>query len=521
MSRESNTPRETGRQGHGEQPAPMHGWPAVLRPKALARHRLRPAVGALAATAVAAFIYRGQPEAGFAILAVIGVAAGWLLFGRVSTLICSAEVVVILACLRLGIAPWPVALVHTAVVVSLTGLAHLAADGFAMDGTSADHERRLAGLTFLLETAESLAGAADRDVVLNTAVRATAQGVSRAGNNLPSHASFHEVVGQQAKVVVVGNDPAEQEIATGFEYPVERNQAARMAIHAGRPAFVRPDHLSGPLRELADRLGWHVLIMAPVYSGGSLQGLLAATARDHPAVDRFQQYMLRTLARLTSLSLDSAAARNQVLSGAGKPDAIEPPLPSLFPGVVAALRDAVQPIKDRILQAPASENGSTRRADDATRAVGKLDDLITSLASRAATDPTTGLLGRELGLAALERDVLRARRTQTGRHCLALLRVATPAAANGSELIRLVADRLRSRLRREDLIFRYAEDEFVCSFADMDSDDAEPILKRIQTELAHELGYTPFVVGLTSLSRNEPIGDRPADQIQVARYNSA
>lgn len=495
--------------------------PAVLRPKALARYRLRPTLGALAAMVLAAFIYRSQPEAEFALLAVIGAAAGWFLVGRVATLICSAEVVLVVGCLWLGIMHWPVALLQIAVVCSLTGLAHLAADGFPIDDTSADQERRLAGLSFLLETAESLVSAVDPDVVLSTAVRATAHGVSRMGNNRPAHASFHEVVGQQAKVVVVGDDPAEQEIATGFEYPIARNQAARMAIHAGRPAFVRPDHLTGPLRELADRLGWHVLIMAPVYSGGSLHGLLAATARDHPAVDRFQQYMLRTLARLTSLSLDSAAARSQMLAAAGRHDASEPSLPTLFPGVVAELRDAVQPIKDRILQTPASENGSTLRADDATRAVGKLDDLISALASRAATDPTTGLLGRELGLAALERDVLRARRTQTGRHCLALLRVSTPAAVNGGELVRLVADRLRSRLRREDLIFRYADDEFVCSFADMDSNDAEPILKRIQTELAHELGYTPFVIGLTSLGRNQPTADRAVDQIQIGQYNSA
>ena len=112
--------------------------------------------------------------------------------------------------------------------------------------------------------------------------------------------------------------------------------------------------------------------------------------------------------------------------------------------------------------------------------------------------------------------MLRARRNQAGRYCLALLRVATPESLNSGELIRLVADRLRSRLRREDLIFRYAEDEFVCSFADMDSDDAEPILNRIQAELARELGYTPFVIGLTSLGQNQPADGHAADQIQIA-----
>src|SRR5207253_3015831 len=162
-----------------------------------------------------------------------------------------------------------------------------------------------------------------------------------------------------------------------------------------------------------------------------------------------------------------------------------------------------------------SKNGSNRASEDVAHGFGKLDGLITTLASRTAIDVTTGLLSRHFGLAALERDVLRARRTLLGRHCVAVLRLAPPGSANSTELIRLVADRLRSGLRREDLIFRNAEDELVCSFADMDRTDAWPILDRIKTELANELGYTPFGIGLTSLSP-----DQPADslsRVEVSR----
>jgi GGDEF domain-containing protein len=483
--------------------------PAGIGPKALGALKVRPVVGALMAIGLALVLYRSQRDVGFAILAVLGGAAGWLLLGRVAGLISLGEVIALAGCLWLGIVPWPTGLVQIAIVITLTGLAHLAAERELSARRNAANERRLDGLTFLLETAESLAGAPDRDVILNTAVRASARGVSRSGSNRSAHAAFHEVIGEQIKIAVVADEAPEREIATGFEYPMARNQAARAAIRTGGPALVRPDHLSGPLRELADRLGWQVLIMAPVYRAGSLQGLLAASARDGPAVDELQQYMLGALARLTSSSLDSAADKHDLLLAAARNGADEVAGPGLLPGVVDELRDAVKPIKDHMLELSAPKNDSRNGSQDVVHAFGKLDDLISTLASRTAIDVTTGLPSREFGLAALERDVLRARRTLLGRHCLAVVRVASSEPANGTELIRVVADRLRLRLRREDLIFRYAEVELVCSFADMDTTDAWPILNGINTELAGELGYTPFAIGLTSLSPGQPADALP------------
>jgi GGDEF domain-containing protein len=487
------------------------GGPAGIGPKALGAHKVRPVVGALMTIGLALLLYRSQRDVGFAILAVLGGAAGWLLLGRVAGLICLGEVIALAGCLWSGILPWPAALVQIAIVITLTGLAHLAAERELSARRNAANERRLDGLTFLLETAESLAGTPDRDVILNTAVRASARRVSRSGNNRSAHAAFHEVIGEQVKIAVVADEPPEREIATGFEYPIARNQAARAAIRTGEPALVRPDHLSGPLRELADRLGWQVLIMAPVYCAGSLQGLLAASARDGPAVDQLQQYMLGALARLTSSSLDSAADKHDLLLVAAKNGAGEVAWPGLLPGVVDDLREAVKPIKDHMLQLRASKNDVKHTSEDVVHAFGKLDDLISTLASRTAIDVTTGLLSRQFGLAALERDVLRARRTLLGRHCLAVVQLASSEPANGTELIRLVADRLRFRLRREDLIFRYTEDEFVCSFADMDRADAWPILNGIRTELAGELGYTPFAFGLTSPSLGQADSFSPVD----------
>jgi len=482
---------------------------ALARPtdtgaKALRAHKVGPVVGALMAIGLAFLLYRSQRDAGFAILAVLGGAAGWLLLGKVARLICLGEVFALAGCVWSGSLPWTTGLVQTAIVTSLTGLAHLAAERELSARRNAANEQRLDGLTLLLETAESLARTPDRDVILKTAVSAAARVVSKSGNNRSAHAAFHEVIGERIKITVVADEPPEREIASGFEYPIARNQAARAAIRTGRPALVRPDHLTGPLRELADRLGWPVLIMAPVYSAGSLHGFLAASAHDGPAVDQLQQYLLGALARLTSSSLNSAADKHDLLSAVARNRAGEIAALGLLPSVVDELREVVKPIKQRILEVGDSKNGSNHASEDVAHAFGKLDDLIATLASRTAIDVTTGLLSRHFGLAALERDVLRARRTLLGRHCVAVLRVASPESGNGTELIRLVADRLRSGLRREDLIFRNAEDELVCSFADMDRTDVWPILNRIKTELASELGYMPFGIGLTSLSPDQP-----------------
>jgi len=462
--------------------------------------------GAVLTVGLALVVYRGQPDIGFAILALLGGAAGWLLSGRVAGLICLGEGIALAGSLWSGIVPWPTGLVQIGIVIALTWLAHVAAERELIARRNAANQRRLDGLTLLLETAESIARESDRDAILKTAVWSAARGVSRSGNGRSAHAAFHEVIGEQSKIVVVADEPTEQEVATGFEYPIARNQAARAAIRIGKPALVRPDHLSGPLRELSDRLGWQVLIMAPVYSARSLHGLLAASARDGPAVDQFQQYMLGALARLTSASLDSAAAKQERLLVTARKSAAVVDGPGLLPDVVGELYEALKPIKEHILEVRDSQGDSKHARAGVVDAFGKLDDVISTLASRTAIDVGTGLLSRQFGLAALERDVLRARRTLLGRHCIAVLRVASPERANPTELMRLVAERLRSRLRREDLIFLNAEDEIVCSFADMDKTDAWPILNRIKDELASELGYTPFGIGLTSLSLDQPAG---------------
>lgn len=400
-------------------------------------------LGGLAGIGLALLLYRAGPELGFAVVCGVSAATGWRLSRQAVEAICVAEALALTAAAWAGGLPWWTAIVQLAVAAGLAVLARLAAQGALNRRVSLASDRRLHALSFLLETAEFLATTRDQGVILNTAVHASARGISRSAGAGAAHAAFHAVEGEQVRITLVEDEPRSRVLATGFEYQLARNQAARAAIRTGRPAIVRPDHLNGDLRSLADDLGWHVMIMAPVYCGGSLQGLLAATARDGPAVDQLQQFMLGRLARFTSASLDSAAART--------------------------------------LSIPEAVQISPQKTDQ-------------------AAEVTPSLLSREVGLAALEHDVVQSRLAQARSHCLAVLRVPkSEDSEDGGELIRLVAERLRSYLRRDDLIFKYADDEIVCSFADTAPSDVQTILNRVQSELAREIGYVPFAIGLTSV----------------------
>jgi diguanylate cyclase (GGDEF)-like protein len=95
----------------------------------------------------------------------------------------------------------------------------------------------------------------------------------------------------------------------------------------------------------------------------------------------------------------------------------------------------------------------------------------TSLArvrDEVAVDELTGVLRRSAGVAALERELARARRK---KHPLVTAFVDVDGLKKmndsqghnaGDALLHEVASVLRSRLRADDVIFRYGGDEFVC-----------------------------------------------------------
>jgi diguanylate cyclase (GGDEF)-like protein len=98
-----------------------------------------------------------------------------------------------------------------------------------------------------------------------------------------------------------------------------------------------------------------------------------------------------------------------------------------------------------------------------------LQDRVAVLEERASTDELTGLLRRGAGLAALEREIDRARRSG-GSLVVAFLDVDGLKKVNdelghaaGDQLLVDVATVLRTRLRSYDLVMRWGGDEFVCA----------------------------------------------------------
>src|SRR5439155_24462938 len=125
----------------------------AIGPKALRPDYVGLVVGALMALGLALLLDRSsERDAGFAIRVARGGAAGWLLPGRVAALICLAEVIALGGCLWFASLPWTTGLVQIAIVTSLTGFAHLAAERELSARRDAANERRLDGLTLLLET---------------------------------------------------------------------------------------------------------------------------------------------------------------------------------------------------------------------------------------------------------------------------------------------------------------------------------------------------------------------------------
>jgi len=140
------------------------------------------------------------------------------------------------------------------------------------------------------------------------------------------------------------------------------------------------------------------------------------------------------------------------------------------------------------------------------------EDLIEAIGSRlqelheaAAVDEMTGALRRAAGLAALIREVRRARRFDDRKLVVVFLDVDNLKAVNDSQghaagdlVLRQVVAALRKRLRAYDLVIRWGGDEFVCSLPGAGLEAAQRALDDVRTDLAARTGST-FTAGFTEL----------------------
>lgn len=232
------------------------------------------------------------------------VVAAWMLSRPAAIAVTVMAVALRLVSAGLGTLAWDTAIAQ-AIVLPIAGWAtYLAASSRSDSSEVVARERRLRELSFLLQVAQQLSASLEQSVILRTAVEATARGISRPGRGLGPRAAYHVVEAETVGVLFEHDDAALSEI--GFTYALARNQAAAGAVHSGRSAIVRPDHLTGELRAQAEHLGVQVMVMAPVRAGNDLHGLLVATARDHGAVDRQQLRLLEVIAQMTGLALVNA-----------------------------------------------------------------------------------------------------------------------------------------------------------------------------------------------------------------------
>jgi diguanylate cyclase (GGDEF)-like protein len=164
------------------------------------------------------------------------------------------------------------------------------------------------------------------------------------------------------------------------------------------------------------------------------------------------------------------------------------------------------------------EQGARDRAEasqDRERAALDREQAGRELA-QAGVDGLTGALRRERGLAELEREIARARRSD-GRLVLAFVDVDGLKAINdvhghaaGDQLLRDVALALRSGLRSYDLVVRYGGDEFLCALPGTGIEGARRRFEEVARKLTETRPGASVSIGLAALADTDALDELTA-----------
>jgi len=197
----------------------------------------------------------------------------------------------------------------------------------------------------------------------------------------------------------------------------------------------------------------------------------------------------------------------------------------------AALRDA-----RRVLAAALGVPDAAlerMRDEDVGSAVDRLRSLVDQclrLAGQVTIDELTGALRRGAGLAALQREMDRARRVP-GKGLVVIfvdvdgLKTTNDRAghAAGDERLRAIVAAISERLRSYDLIIRYGGDEFLCVLTDSGVVEAEGTAVLLQDHVQRRTGGT-VSVGIAELAVGETVGslvDRADANLYAGRRDRA
>jgi diguanylate cyclase (GGDEF)-like protein len=235
----------------------------------------------------------------------------------------------------------------------------------------------------------------------------------------------------------------------------------------------------------------------------------AAAARDAVARARDQAAAARDeAADLHDRALD---ARDAAWAADVRPDI-----------VVRAAENRKRAAADRV----AAAEGRARAAEDREQATRDREqaarDRLDAQADREAllrqlalseTDPLTGASTRAAGLADVDREIARARRT-TGLLAIAYVDVVGLKVANdtrghsaGDALLQNIVRTIRGHLRSYDSVVRLGGDEFLCVMSGTSVAEARQRFETIQIALAEDPEPAHIRVGFSALARDDATAD--------------